>query len=116
MDLKERVHAHREQIIRIRRDLHRVPEIAYEEKQTSAYVARCLREQGLSVSTGMAQHGVVGLLETGVPGPGLLIRADMDALLVREETGLPFASAREGAMHACGHDGHMAMVLGAAMV
>ena len=116
MDLKGRVHAHRDQIIRIRRDLHRIPETAYEEKKTSAYVARCLGETGLSVQTGMARHGVVGLLETGIPGPGLLIRADMDALPVREETGLPFASAHEGAMHACGHDGHMAMVLGAAMV
>lgn len=116
MDLKKEVDAHREQIVRIRRDLHRIPETAYEEKNTAAYVARCLGETGLSVQTGLARHGVVGLLETGIPGPGLLIRADMDALPIREQTGLAFASTHDGAMHACGHDGHMAMGLGAAMV
>ena len=116
MNVKERVREQREAIFNIRRDLHRIPETAYAEKETSAYVARCLREEGLEVRTGIAQYGVVGLLKTETPGPGLMIRADMDALPIREETGLPFASIHEQTMHACGHDGHMAMALGAAMI
>ncbi len=116
MDVRERVSRCRDDVIKIRRDLHRIPETAFEEKNTSAYVARCLNETGVSVRTGMARQGVVGLLETGVSGPNLLIRADMDALPVTEETGLPFASTHRQTMHACGHDGHMAMVLGAARV
>ena len=100
-------------VIKTRRDLHRIPETAYSEKKTSAYVADYLKGEGLEVRTGIAQYGVVGLMKTGRPGPTLMIRADMDALPVTEATGLPFASTHEGAMHACGHDGHMAMVLGA---
>jgi amidohydrolase len=80
------------------------------------YVANYLRQLGLDVQTGMAQFGVVGLMALARPGKTLMIRADMDALPIQEETGLPFASTHEGAMHACGHDGHMAMVLGAATV
>ncbi len=91
-----------------------MPEPAYTEEKTSAYVAEYLRREGLAVQTGIARHGVVGLLLTGRPGPTLMIRADMDALPIQEETGLPFASLHPGAMHACGHDAHMAMVLGAA--
>jgi amidohydrolase len=103
-------------IIKIRRDLHRIPETAYTEKKTSAYVTDYLSSLGLEVQTGIAQFGVVGLLNTGRPGPTLMIRADMDALPLKEDTGLDFASEHEGAMHACGHDAHMAMVLGAATV
>ena len=66
--------------------------------------------------TGIAQYGVVGLMDTGRDGPTLMIRADMDALPITEATGLPFASTHAEAMHACGHDAHMAMVLGAATV
>ncbi|MBW1781194.1 MAG: amidohydrolase [Deltaproteobacteria bacterium] len=115
-NLRERVHAHREQIIKTRRDLHRIPETAFKEEKTSAYVARCLREEGLVVRTGIAQYGVVGLMETGTPGPVLMIRSDMDALPIEEKTGLPFASIHGGTMHACGHDGHMAMALGTAVI
>jgi amidohydrolase len=79
-------------------------------------VAGYLSAEGLEVLTGIAKYGVLGLMETGRPGPGLMIRADMDALPIMEETGLPFASVHPGAMHACGHDAHMAMVLGAARV
>jgi amidohydrolase len=103
-------------IIQIRRDLHRMPETAYTEKKTSAYVADYLRNEGLEVRTGLAQHGVVGLMKANRPGPTLMVRADMDALPIQEETGLPFASAHKGIMHACGHDAHMAMALGAATV
>jgi amidohydrolase len=110
------VSEHKDRVIKIRRDLHRIPETAYKEKKTAAYVADYLNNLELEVQTGIAQYGVVGLLKTGRPGPTLMIRADMDALPLKEDTGLAFASQHEGAMHACGHDAHMAMVLGAATV
>ena len=116
MDIHQLVVEHKELVIRIRRDLHRIPETAYTEKKTSAYVAEHLRREGLEVQTGIATYGVVGLLNTGRPGPTLLLRADMDALPVTEDTGLPFASTHDGVMHACGHDAHVAMVLVAATV
>ncbi len=116
LDIHQLVIEHKELVIRIRRDLHRIPETAYTEKKTSAYVAKHLRREGLEVQTGIATYGVVGLLNTGRPGPTLLLRADMDALPVTEDTGLAFASTHDGAMHACGHDAHVAMVLVAATV
>ena len=114
MDIKAQLQPYKETVIALRRDLHRIPELAYTEEKTSAYVADFLKQEGLDVSTGIAQYGVVGLLDTGRPGPCLLIRADMDALPITEETGLPFASGHPGVMHACGHDGHTAMALTAA--
>lgn len=116
MNIKETLHTHRDRIIRIRRDLHRIPETAFNESLTSAYVADYLRNEGLQVTTGIARHGVVGFMAGETPGPTLMVRADMDALPIAEATGLPFASAHEGVMHACGHDAHMAMVLVAATV
>ena len=116
VDIHQLVVEHKELVIRIRRDLHRIPETAYTEKKTSAYVADYLRREGLEVQTGIATYGVVGLLNTGRPGPTLLLRADMDALPVTEDTGLSFASTHDGTMHACGHDAHVAMVLVAATV
>lgn len=115
-DIHQLVSEHKELILSTRRDLHRIPETAYTEKKTSAYVADYLSEEGLDVQTEIAQYGVVGLLDTGKPGPTLMLRADMDALPLREDTGLAFASEHEGVMHACGHDSHMTMVLGAATV
>ena len=116
VDLRKLVSEHKELIIKTRRDLHRIPEVGYTEEKTSAYVADYLKREGLEVQTGIAQFGVVGLLDSGRPGPTVLIRADMDALLLQEETGLEFASTHDGVMHACGHDAHMAMGLGAATV
>ncbi|MGD2126192.1 MAG: amidohydrolase [Desulfobacteraceae bacterium] len=116
IDFKKLVEEHKDLITKTRRELHRIPEPAYTEKKTSAYVADFLKKQGLKVQTGIAQYGVVGLMETGRPGKTLMIRSDMDALPIREETGLDFASVHEGAMHACGHDGHMTMVLVAAKI
>jgi amidohydrolase len=116
MDLKQIVGGEKARIIGMRRELHRIPEIGFAVGETAAYVARFLRAEGFLVQTGIAQTGVVGLLDTGIPGPCLVIRADMDGLPIREETGLPFVSTHENAMHACGHDGHMAMALGAARV
>ena len=116
VDIHQLVSEHKDLIISTRRDLHRIPETAYTEKKTSAYVAEYLNKEGLNVQTEIAQFGVVGLLDTGKPGPTLMIRADMDALPLKEDTGLSFASEHEGIMHACGHDSHMTMVLGAATV
>ena len=116
MNVRQIVRRFEKQLVSIRQDLHRIPELAFEEKKTSAYVADLLRKTEMEVITGIADTGVVGLLSTGRPGPTLLIRADMDALPVTEETGLSFSSEHPGAMHACGHDGHMAMALTTAMI
>ncbi len=116
INVKALVNEKKELIIGTRRDLHRIPETAYTEKKTAAYVAEYLDKEGLDLRTEIARYGVVGTMDTSKPGKTLLIRSDMDALPVSEETGLEFASTHAGAMHACGHDGHMAMVLGAATV
>jgi amidohydrolase len=116
MDLKKDIRNTRDQVIKMRRDLHLIPETAYTEKKTADYVTRYLKTLDLDVYTGIAQYGVVGVLDSGRPGKTLLIRSDMDALPITEETGLDFASTHAGAMHACGHDGHMSMVMGAATV
>jgi len=116
MDFKTVAQEQKDLIVQTRRDLHRIPETAYTEKKTSEYVAEYLKREGLSVRTGIATYGVVATLETGKPGKTILFRADMDALPLAEKTGLPFASTHEGVMHACGHDAHMAMVLGAATI
>ncbi len=106
-----------DQLVTWRRDLHRIPEVGLELPKTARYVAEVLRNLGLEVREGVGGHGVVAVLR-GRKGPGrtFAIRADMDALPVQEETGLPFASQHPGRMHACAHDGHMAMALGAAQV
>jgi amidohydrolase len=117
MDLKAlRQEAERlqDQIVKWRRDLHQIPEIGLDLPLTSAYVEQALRDMGIPVKTKVGKSGVVGLIEGGEPGPTFALRADMDALPVQEETGLPFASRHPGRMHACGHDTHMAMLLGAA--
>ena len=116
MNLKNIVQETKDVVVKTRRDLHRIPEPAYTEKKTSAYIIDYLQKEGLALRTGVARFGVVGMLEPLKKGPTLLIRSDIDALPVTEETGLEFASTHMGALHACGHDGHMAMVLGAATV
>lgn len=114
LDLRKYIRETKDLIVKTRRDLHLIPEPAYTEKKTADYVARYLKSLKLDVHTGIARYGVVGVMDTGKPGKTLLIRSDMDALPITEETGREFASTHAGAMHACGHDGHMAMVLGAA--
>jgi len=96
-----------------RRDFHAHPETAYEENRTAAIVAEKLSQFGLEVHTGLAKTGVVGVLTNG-EGPAIGLRADMDALFIQEQTGLTYASTHADKMHACGHDGHTAMLLGAA--
>jgi len=106
--------AQREGIIAVRRELHRFPEVAFEEVYTSQVLAERLAKLGLEVQTGIGKTGVIGILEGQSDGPTVLVRADMDALPILEETGLPFASQHTGKMHACGHDGHMAIALAVA--
>lgn len=109
------VHEKQEQRIReIRRALHRYPELSYQEKKTSALIAKELERLGIPYTAGLA--GGTGIRAELGKGTGLCValRADMDALPIHEETGLDFASQHSGVMHACGHDGHTAMLLGAA--
>ena len=101
-------------LIEIRRDIHAHPELGFEEVRTAGVVARELARLGVSHATGVGRTGVVGVIEGGRPGPVLAIRADMDALPIEEATSLPYKSTVPGKMHACGHDGHTAMLLGAA--
>ncbi|MGB3701674.1 MAG: amidohydrolase [Anaerolineales bacterium] len=95
----------------MRRDFHRNPELGFQEVRTAGIVARDLMELGLEVSTGVGKTGVVATLEGAQPGPVLLVRFDMDALPIQEETGAEYASQTPGVMHACGHDGHTAIGL-----
>jgi amidohydrolase len=110
------------QVIEWRRDIHQHPELGNREVRTAAKVAEHLRALGIEVRTGIAHTGVTGLLRGGRPGPRIALRADMDALPVTEATGLPFASTvttdyrgqQVGVMHACGHDAHVAILMGVA--
>jgi amidohydrolase len=95
----------------LRRDFHRHPELGFQEFRTAGIVARELQELGLEVTTGIGKTGVVALLEGNRPGPVLMMRFDMDALPIVEETGAEYASQNPGVMHACGHDGHTAIGL-----
>ncbi|MFE3836377.1 M20 metallopeptidase family protein [Pseudogemmobacter sonorensis] len=101
-------------LIEIRRDIHAHPETGFDTLRTAAIVARELTGFGLEPRTGVGRTGVVAEIAGGRPGPCLILRADMDALPIHEETGLPFASTVPGKMHACGHDLHTAALLGAA--
>jgi amidohydrolase len=98
----------------LRRDLHAHPELAFEERRTARMVARELRALGLDVHEGIGQTGVVGVLEGNAPGPAIALRADMDALPISEQNAFAHRSTVPGKMHACGHDGHTAILLGAA--
>jgi len=114
--------AEQAKLIAWRRDFHQNPELSNREERTAAKVAEHLRSLGLKPQTGVAHHGVVAIIEGGKPGPKVALRADMDALPVTEQTGLPFASKvtttfngqTTGVMHACGHDGHTSILLGIA--
>ena len=99
----------REEMVTLRRHIHAHPELGFEERRTAALVAECLEAWGYQVSRGVGRTGVVGTLCRG-EGPALGLRADMDALPIQEATGLPYASQVDGVMHACGHDGHTAML------
>lgn len=123
-DLDRRVGLVMPNVIEWRRDLHAHPELSTEEVRTAKMVAAQLRSLGMEVKEGVARTGVVGVLRGGKPGPVVALRADMDALPVTEEVDLPFKSTvrtmyngqEVGVMHACGHDAHTSMLLGAATV
>lgn len=113
MRVSDNVKALEPRLIEWRHDLHAHPETAFEEHRTASLVARELRAAGLEVHEGIGRTGVVAVLRNG-DGPSVGLRADMDALDITETTGVPYASMTPGKMHACGHDGHTAMLLGAA--
>ena len=99
----------KEDLIAVRRDLHMHPELAFQEHRTAGLLAERLRALGYQVQTGVAQTGVVGVLECGQPGKTLMLRADMDAFPIQEVEGRSYGSTIPGRMHACGHDGHTAV-------
>ena len=103
-------------LVSLRRNIHVHPELAFEETRTAGIVAAELARLGIPHRTGVGGTGVLGFIEGGRPGPTLAVRADMDALPIRERTGLPFASTADGKMHAYGHDIHTATLLGVAEV
>jgi carboxypeptidase Ss1 len=105
-----------DQIISIRRRIHQNPELAFRENRTAALVSEELGRLGIRVRTNVGGTGVVGVLEGEAPGRVVGLRADMDALPIEEPPGLEFRSRTDGVMHACGHDGHVAMLLGAATI
>ena len=115
-DVREIVQKYYDKVVAHRRLIHSSPELTGQEVKTSAYVASVLREIGLEPVENVGGHGVVALIQGKGPGKCVGLRADMDALPIPECTGLPFASANPGVSHACGHDMHTAMLLGAAYV
>lgn len=114
--IHELVLRNEEKIIEYRRHIHQNPDLSNEEKETAAYVADALRQIGLEPKTGVGVNGVTAIIEGKGEGKCIALRADMDALPILEQTGFPFASVKEGKSHACGHDCHTAMLLGAARV
>lgn len=114
--LQQHTRAGHERVVEWRRTIHAWPELAFQEHQTADLCAQVLHELGADVRTEVARTGVVGIVRGRGPGKTIAVRADMDALMLNEQTGLPFASKNEGVMHACGHDSHVAMALGAARV
>ncbi len=113
--LIDQIRIHHPELTAIRRDIHAHPEMGLEEVRTAALVAAKLREWGVEVTEGVGGTGVVGTIRGKLPGQRAIgLRADMDALAIHEATGAPHASKNAGTMHACGHDGHTAMLLGAA--
>src|SRR5881398_2011198 len=123
-ELDRRALAMNDSVVSWRRDIHQHPELSGQETRTAALVADRLRKLGIQVRTGVGGTGVVGVLKGGRPGAVVALRADMDALPVTEEVDVPFRSTVRtqfngqdvGVMHACGHDTHVAMLLGAASV
>ncbi len=127
-NIKEQIHNQADEIfdevVEWRRHFHKNPELSNREDETAAYIADYLRSLGMKVKTGIAHTGVVGILEGGKDGPVVGLRADIDALPVKERTDVPFKSTKTttylgeevGVMHACGHDTHIAMLMGAAKI
>ncbi len=113
--IKSEAEALQNQIVQWRRDLHRIPEVGIDTPQSEAYICSCLESMGIPFRKNVGRHGIVALVKGKKAGGTFAFRADFDALPIREETGLPFASKNSN-MHACGHDSHTAMILGAAKI
>ncbi|MCM3069382.1 M20 family metallopeptidase [Staphylococcus warneri] len=109
--LVERLREKEDRMIEIRRYLHQHPELSFKEVETPKYIANFYKDKDCKVETNVGQNGVKVTIDSGKPGKTLAIRADFDALPIKEETGLPVASENEGVMHACGHDAHTAYML-----
>ncbi len=105
-----------EQVMAWRRYIHSHPELSGEEQNTSLFIQKVLNELGIPFVNDISDYAVIGKIEGVHTGPVIALRADMDALPIHEETGLPFASQNKGVMHACGHDSHIAILLGAAAI
>lgn len=116
INFKQEAEALRDELVARRRDFHQHPELAFEEFRSSSIIAEELTKLGLEVQTGVAKTGVIGVLEGDEEGPTVLYRADMDALPIVEESTQDFVSLKIGKMHACGHDGHMAIGLAVAKI
>lgn len=115
MNFKEKMHEVTSYVIDIRREFHQYPELSMEERETTKRIAAKLEELGIPYEINEKNRtGLVGVIKGGNPGKAVALRADIDALPVTEDTGLPFTSKNAGVMHACGHDNHIAMLLGAA--
>ncbi|MGE3268036.1 MAG: M20 family metallopeptidase [Chloroflexota bacterium] len=115
-ELRAAIAALQDQMVADRRHFHAHPELAFEEFETAAYVAERLQSLGLEVRTGVGKTGVVAVVRGGRPGKTVLLRADMDALPIPEDSDQPYVSTRPGVMHACGHDGHTAILLAVARI
>lgn len=116
MDIKQEISLSKEELISLRRDFHMYPEIGFDLPRTSKKVANYLKNLGLEVQEGVGKSGVVGLLRGNKDGKTVMLRADMDALPIEEANNIPYKSKNKGKMHACGHDGHTAMLLIAAKI
>ncbi|WP_366921997.1 amidohydrolase [Metallumcola ferriviriculae] len=115
MDISREVTSHFDELVALRRDFHKHPELGFEEYRTSDIIVQYLKDLGIEAAK-VAKTGVVGLLKGSASGRTLMLRADIDALAVQEMTELPFKSVYQGASHACGHDGHTAILLVAAKI
>ena len=103
-----------DEVVELRRHFHRHPEVSFSEHETSVRITERLKELGLEIQPCPTETGAVAMLDTGKPGKTVMLRADIDALPILEESGVDFQSDEEGRMHACGHDAHIAMMLGVA--
>ena len=115
MNIRKEIASIKDSIINWRRDFHEYPELAFKEYRTGDIIFEELRSMGLNPKKNIGKTGIIADLKFG-EGPAIALRADMDALPIKETSNLDFSSKNEGVMHACGHDGHMAMLLGAAKV
>lgn len=113
-NIRPAIHALQPELVQWRRHLHQHPELGFQEQQTAAFIAQQLQAWGIPHQLEVAKTGIVATITGELPGPVLAIRADMDALPIQEENQVPYRSCHDGMMHACGHDGHVAIALGTA--